>query len=147
MPLRPLVLLLSLLALSAQAQEVLRHAAEVRGLPPDRALAGVPAELEVVVGFIESPSSGTVFVQDETGGTYFRVNPHGAALKVGDRVRLRGKSVPGLYLAGVEAQSYEVIGTGEPPIPVRADYEDLASGRYHYQRVQVEGIGRQLSVP
>ncbi|SKA98409.1 Histidine kinase-, DNA gyrase B-, and HSP90-like ATPase [Prosthecobacter debontii] len=149
MPLRPFILLLALLVLSVQvqAQELLRHAAEVRALPPDRALAGVPAELEVVVGFIESPSSGTVFVQDETGGTYFRVNPHGAALKVGDRVRLRGKSVPGLYLAGVEAQSYEVIGTGEPPIPVTADYEDLASGRYHYQRVQVEGIGRQLSVP
>ncbi|TDU80737.1 histidine kinase/DNA gyrase B/HSP90-like ATPase [Prosthecobacter fusiformis] len=135
------------LALGGQAQEVLTRAAEVRGLPPDVALTGVPVELQAVVGFIESPGGGTVFVQDETGGTFFRASRRVKSLKVGDRVLVKGRSVPGLYLTGVEAQSYDLLGSGEPPVPVPAGYEDLATGRFHYQMVQVEGIGRRLSVP
>jgi signal transduction histidine kinase len=135
------------LALGGQAQEVLTRASEVRGLTPDRALTGVAVDLEAVVGFIEAPVNGTVFIQDETGGTFFRASPRAIALRVGDRVQIKGKSVPGLYLAGVETHSYQVLGSGEPPAPEMASYEDLATGRFHYQRVQVEGIGRRLSVP
>ncbi|MEN3940649.1 sensor histidine kinase [Prosthecobacter sp. SYSU 5D2] len=135
------------LALGGQAQEVLTRAAEVRALSPDRALTGVPVDLQAVVGFIEAPVSGTIFIQDETGGTFFRASPRTIPLRVGDRVHVKGQSLPGLYLAGIVADSYEVLGAGEPPVPAVAGYEDLATGRFHYQRVQVEGIGRRLSVP
>ncbi len=135
------------LAIAGQAQEVLTRAAEVRALTPDRALTGVPVELQAVVGFIEAPGRGTVFIQDETGGTFFRANPRAKILKVGDRVLVKGVSVPGLYLTGVDARSYEVLGAGAPPEPVKAGYEDLATGRFHYQRVVVEGIGRRVSAP
>lgn len=139
--------LLSLLAFSAQGQEVLTRAAQVRALPPDRALESVPVDLEAVVGFIEAPGGGTVFIQDETGGTFFRAPDRTQPMKPGDRVHVKGTSMPGLYLTGIIAQSYEVLGSGDPPVPAPAGYEDLATGRYHYQMVQVEGIGRRLSVP
>lgn len=141
-----IVALLLGLVQHAQAQELLTRAAEVRALPADRAITEVPVELNAVVGYLERPETGTIFIQDETGGTYFR--PPAAEripLRVGDRVRVRGRSVPGLYLTGVEAQSYEVLGRGAPPEAMVANYDDLAEGRYHYQLVRVTGIGRRVT--
>lgn len=126
-------------------QEVLRSAAEVRALAADRAALGVPVELEAVVGYVDAGS--TVFAQDAGGGTFFRGS--GAAGQVfvpGDRVRVRGVTLPGLYLPGIDAREVVRLGGGAPPEPVEADYEDLASGRWHYQRVRVEGVGRRVSV-
>lgn len=126
------------------AQEVLTRAAEVRALPVDRASAGAPVELEVVVGYVEPGS--TVFVQDETGGTFFRPRAgQGAAFLPGDRVRVKGVTVPGLYLPGIDAGEVRLLGKGAPPEPVSADFEDLARGRWHYQLVRVEGVGRRIS--
>lgn len=133
------------LTLVSQAADVLTKASELRALPADQALEAVPVELQAVVGFIEP--GGTVFVQDETGGTYFRSKASEGHLRVGDRVLIKGVSVPGLYLTGVEAKSYEVLGHGAAPVPMPADYEDLATGRYHYQKVLVEGIGRRVFLP
>jgi len=134
---------LLLLAVAGLGQEKLARAAEVRALPADRAAAGVPVELEAVVGYVEPGS--TIFVQDESGGTFFR--GRGAAGRVfqpGDRVRVRGVTLPGLYLPGIDAETVERLGGGAPPEPEAADYEDLASGRRHYQRVSVEGVGRRV---
>lgn len=144
---RWIVFLCLSLALQSPAQEVLRRAGEVRALSPDRAVTGVPVELQAVVGYMEAPVGGTVFIQDETGGTYFRANKAGLPLHVGDKVLVRGLSVPGLYLTGISATSYEILGSGEPPEPLPASYDDLTAGRFHYQRVVVEGIGRRLSMP
>lgn len=140
------VLLLACLggATLAAGQAPLTRAEQVRALPADAAATGVPVELEAVVGLVES--SGTVFVQDASGGTFFRTQPAAAAvLAPGDRVHLRGRSVPGLYLPGIEAETFEVRGRGAPPEAVAAAYDDLVSGRYHYQRVVVEGVGRRVA--
>lgn len=134
-----------LLAVPGLAQEVLRQAAEVRALPADQALNGLPVQLRGVVGFIDAP--GTVFLQDASGGTFFRAKPNANGLKVGDVVEVAGVTSPGLYLTGVEAQTFTVVGQGEPPAAAPASYDDLRSGRYHYQRVRVQGIGRRLSAP
>ncbi len=144
MKLRAVLLLACLgLAAGAHAQAPLTRAEQVRALPADAAATGVPVELEAVVGLVES--SGTVFVQDDSGGTFFRTQPAAAAvLAPGDRVRLRGRSVSGLYLPGIEADRFEVAGRGAPPEAAAAAYDDLVSGRYHYQRVVVEGVGRRV---
>lgn len=132
------------LTATASGQAPLNRASQVRALPADAAATGVPVELEAVVGLVES--SGTVFVQDSSGGTFFRTQPAAAAaLAPGDRVQLRGRSVPGLYLPGIEADRFEVTGRGAPPEAATAGYDDLVSGRFHYQRVVVEGIGRRVA--
>ncbi len=128
---------------AAAAHGQLTHAIDVRTLPLDRATAGERVELRGVIGFIEAP--GTVFVQDDTGGTFFRTKSPLGDLKIGDVVAIKGVTFQGLYLTGIDASEFRVIGSEAPPLPKVATYEDLASGRFHYQRVTVDGIGRGLT--
>ena len=135
------ILFVLLQAVAAHGQ--LTRAIDIRTLPLERAAAGEPVELRGVIGFIESP--GTVFVQDDTGGTFFRTKSPLGSLRAGDVVEVKGTTVTGLYLTGIDAREFRVVDHGAPPAPQIATHDDLASGRFHYQRVQVEGIGRRLS--
>jgi signal transduction histidine kinase len=60
-------------------------------------------------------------------------------------VRVKGRTFPGLYLPGIQDCTYEVLGHQGLPTARAASYDDLVSGRYHYQRVTVEGIVRTVS--
>jgi signal transduction histidine kinase len=123
------------------AEERLGSAIEVRSLDFDRATEEVPVELLGIVIFSDPPS--TAFIQDETAGTFFRLGGRPAP-RPGDLVRVRGVSFPGLYLPGIEGSEFEVLGHEGLPEGKPADYDDLASGRYHYERVRVEGVVRSL---
>ena len=93
---------------------------------------------------IFSDPSGTAFVQDQTAGTFFQF---GTAVppQPGDEVRVKGSTFPGLYLPGIEGAVFEVIR--HPGLPAARDvsYEELNSGRFHYQRVAIKGIVRTVS--
>ncbi len=114
----------------------------VRSLTAEQAKQGVPVKLRATVGFIDAPA--TVFVQDMTAGTFFRTKQPLGSLREGDVVEVRGRSYTGLYVSGVELESLQVLGHGDPPEPRPATYDDLASGRFHYLRVKVEGIVRSV---
>jgi len=101
----------------------------------------LPVDLTGIVIFVDS--GATVFLQDATAGTFFRAI-ESPAPPLGSRVRVRGKTFPGLYLPGIEEATYEVLETATPPPPLNASFEDLSSGRYHYQRVAVEGVIRRV---
>jgi signal transduction histidine kinase len=111
----------------------------------ERAREKLPAELTATVSFVEG-AGGTVFVQDATAGTHLHFKPARSDLRVGDQLKVRGVTMAGLYLPGIEVETAEVLGHAEPPAAVLATYDDLATGRYHYQRVKVEGIGRTMSL-
>lgn len=130
-----------LLATDGRAQ--LTRAIDIRTLPLERAAAGEEVALAGTVSFIDAP--GTVFVQDETGGTFFRTKERLGPIRVGDIVEIKGKTVTGLYLTGIEATEFKITGHSEPPQPQPATFDDLATGRFHYQRVVIEGIGRRLT--
>lgn len=129
-------LLFALLTLRTDAQ--LHTALSVRSLPPDEAKQGLPVELRGTVIFIEGPR-GTVFIQDGTAGSFFRAIDE-ITLRLGDEVEIKGRTAIGLYLPGVEKASYRLLRHGDVPPGTPASYADLLSGRYHYQRVAVEGI-------
>ncbi len=132
-----------LLISSFSAAADLTTAIGIRTLPYERSLEKLPVELTAVVGFVES--GGTVFVQDDTAGTHLHFKPARNDLRVGDRVRVKGVTMAGLYLPGVEVTEIDVLGHESPPAGVSASYDDLATGRFHYQRVIVEGLGRTLT--
>ena len=138
-----LVLMPSALPLMAQEPKgvPMTSAAEVRALSLEAAAEKRPVRLEAVVGFIDLPN--TVFIQDAEAGTFFRPGRTLHQLRVGDRVRLEGVTHAGLYLTGIEATAFEVIGHGAPPEARVASFDDLASGRWHYQRVKVQGVVRR----
>jgi signal transduction histidine kinase len=133
------VLLLS----QAAAQNVFTRAIDIRTLPYERSLAKLPVDLTATVGFVES--GGTVFVQDDSAGTHLHFKPARNDLRVGDRVQVKGITMAGLYLPGVEVTELKSLGHESPPAAVSASYDDLATGRFHYQRVLVEGLGRTLT--
>ncbi len=84
-------------------------------------------------------------MQDETAGTHLHFKPYRNDLHVGDRVRIQGTTTAGLYLPGVDVATLQILGHEAPPTAVPASYDDLATGRFHYQRVIVEGLGRTLT--
>lgn len=133
----------ALLIQGAAAQVPLTRAIDIRTLPYERSLEKLPVELTATVGFVES--NGTAFVQDATAGTHLHFKPPRAGLRVGDRVQLKGTTTAGLYLPGVDVLNLTVLGHEAPPVAMPASYDDLATGRFHYQRVVVEGLGRSLT--
>ncbi len=128
-------------ALLAQGR-VLTTALEVRALTPTEAASGIPAQLRGVVVFIESPSS--VFLQDDTSTTFFRMPARTPPPAVGDEIELKSKTRLGLYLPGLDDSTIRVLGRRELPPGIPAQFDDLYFGRYHYQRVTVEGIVRSV---
>jgi signal transduction histidine kinase len=128
---------------AVQAQTSLTRAIDIRTLPYERSLEKLPVDLTATVGFVES--GGTVFVQDETAGTHLHFKPDRTDLRVGDQVRVKGTTTAGLYFPGVDVTDLQILGHVSPPATVPASYDDLATGRFHYQRVVVEGLGRTLT--
>ncbi len=135
------LLCLVLIASTIPAEAQLTTALELRSLSPEVAESGVAVDLRGVVIFAEA--RGTVFFQDATAGTFFQLKGLTAPAP-GDEIRVRGISYPGLYLPGIQEATLEVLGHPGLPEAVAVSFDDLSSGRYHYQRVSVEGIVRTV---
>ncbi len=129
-------------AAAPAAERVLTTALEVRSLTPAEAERGLPVRLRGVVVFVESTSA--IFVQDATSTTFFRLAPRQRLPSIGDEIDLVSTTRMGLYLPGLADTTYRVVGRRELPPGIAAVYDDLYFGRYHYQRVTVEGIVRSL---
>lgn len=132
---------LVLLASTDLVEAQLTTALELRSLSAEEADTGVAVDLRGVVIFAEP--QGTVFFQDTTAGTFFQLKGQPAP-SAGDEIRVRGISYPGLYLPGIEEAGLEVLGHPGLPEAVPVSFDDLSSGRYHYQRVSAEGVVRTV---
>lgn len=120
---------------------VLTRAIDVRSLSVEDAAKGLPVELRGVVVFFEPAS---VFIQDETSTIYFRPDALGN-LQVGDVVEVKGRTRMGLFLPGIDTSPFTIVGRAPVPPGIPATFDDLASGRYHYRRVAVEGVLRSIT--
>jgi signal transduction histidine kinase len=132
----------SLLLPDLGAQErVITKAIDVRSLSPIEAESGIPVRLRGVVVFVENASA--LFIQDETSTTFFRLAAPPLPA-VGDEIELTSRTRMGLYLPGLGDARFRVLGRSELPPGIPVHYDDLHFGRYHYQRVTVEGIVRSV---
>jgi len=141
-PLVSVSVCLAIFHLASPAHGQLSTALEVRSLSPEQAELRPAVDLKGVVIYSDPPH--TIFIQDGTAGTFFRWNK-GVPPKVGDEVRVRGRAFPGLYVSGIEDATFVPVAHPGMPEPLPATYDDLMSGRLHYQRVAVEGIVRTIS--
>lgn len=135
-----LLLFLPLVAVQSAHAQLLTTALEVRSLSFSEAEQGHPARLRGIVVFIEPAA---VFLQDDTSTTFFRPKRLGA-LRPGDEIEVQGRTRMGLYLPGLGEADFQVRGHRALPDGIPASYDDLASARYHYQRVAVSGIVRSV---
>lgn len=138
-----LQILLSAAWLGQVCSEELKTALAVRSLTAEDAELGVSVDLIGTVIFADPPA--TVFVQDDTAGTFFRLG-RDSAPQPGVQLRIQGTTFPGLYLTGIENAKFEVLGASGLPEAQDATFEDLRSGRFHYQRVKIKGIVRTISL-
>jgi signal transduction histidine kinase len=144
---RLVILLLGALPALAQTLEPARpitSARELRFLAPTNAASLLPVKLRGVVTAVDWRR--TVFLQDETGGSFFSANPAGLALQPGHWIEVAGVSYQGLFVPGLRATNVTILGRRELPAPVPATYDDLLSGRLHYQRVEVAGVVRAVEL-
>lgn len=123
------------------AEPPLTRAIDIRSLSPEQAAQGLAATLRGTVIFVEPT---LVFVQDETAGTYF-LSANLGVLRPGDEVEVTGRTHLGIFLPGLDQATFRILRRGTLPPAIAVSYEDLVSGRYHYQRVAVDGIVRSVT--
>jgi signal transduction histidine kinase len=142
----PGLLGLLLTAAGTQAQPVLTNAAQLRALTVEEARLEHPVKLRAVVTVIGGDLSATIFMQDETGGSFIAGTRSGRGLEPGSHIEVTGKTYAGLFVPGVRASNIRLLGRRELPVPVPASFDDLLSGRLHYQRVEVAGVVRAVAI-
>lgn len=128
-------------ALPAQ-ERTITTALEVRSLTPAEAGSGLRARLRGVVVFVDGP--GAIFLQDETSTTFFRLPAGIKPPAVGDEIEVTSKTRLGLYLPGLDDSEFRVLGRRPLPPGIPAQFDDLHFGRYHYQRVTMQGVVRSV---
>ncbi len=130
---------------AAPAAPTLRSAAEVRRLTRGEAAQGLSVRLDATVTF-NDPDLRLLFVQDETAGIYVEAWRHIHPVKAGDRVVVLGRSSPGAFVPIIDFPRVSVVGHGPMPTPLRIGPNELVSGQYDGQWLEVEGVARAVSL-
>ncbi len=88
------------------------------------------------------------FIQDDTAGIYFYMNPALATgnldLKAGKLVEIDGETSPGEYAPVVTVRQIKVLGKGTFPTAKPVSFEQVASGEEDSQFVEIHGIVRSV---
>ncbi|MEQ1860745.1 MAG: sensor histidine kinase [Chthoniobacteraceae bacterium] len=135
-------LVAALIANAQDAPRLLITARELRALSEEEARLPHPVRIHATVTLVET--NGTAFLRDETGATFIRTQTR-FTLSSGQRIEVEGNTFPGLYVTGIVAKNVTVRGDGELPAPPALNYEQLASGQFHYEWVEVRGIIRAIT--
>ena len=130
------------LILPLAAEEILTSAAQVAEFPGNDPEEQPSVSLEATVTYIDT--SGTVFLADATGATFLSRVKEPSVFKPGQVLSVEGTRLPGLFIGGIIASKTEVIGSTPLPPPRSVNLQELSSGRFHYQLVAMEGIGRSV---
>lgn len=112
-----------------------------------RAISGEEAKLKRpvrVYGVVTLIDQNTAFIQDGDDGTFLHLRPGQADLHPGQIVVAQGGTYAGLYVPGVEPDFVQVVGEDALPTPRVVSFEQLASGVFNYEWVEVRGIVRSF---
>lgn len=134
---------LLLLRADEPALPTLTTARALRSLPAAEAARHYPLHLRATVTLVEPER--TIFLRDDTGATFISWGKNAPDLHAGQLIEVEGETYPGLYLTGIKAKKVTILGEGESPVPRPMDFEQLASGQFHYDWVEVRGIVRSIT--
>jgi signal transduction histidine kinase len=121
----------------------LTNAAQVRSLTGKEAARHVPVHLRgIVIGEAEPGGSGFA-LHDGTAGLYLTSSPEAIAqLHPGDEIEVTGNSDPGWFAPSVVVKTLHQLGVKAIPEPRQVSFEDLLTGRFEAQWVEIKGIVR-----
>ncbi len=80
------------------------------------------------------------FVQDESAGVYVYQAVSASGLRDGIKVRVEGLSLPGLYTPVLNSKKIQILGPAPKPAPQKITIDQLLTGAFDSQWVEVEGI-------
>jgi signal transduction histidine kinase len=129
--------------LAAQAPVTpITSARELRAISGEEATTKRPVRLRGVVTLLDLPR--TAFIQDGSAGTFLHLRAEAPELHPGQLVEAEGVTYPGLYVPGLEPDSLRILGEAPLPAPRPVSYEQLVSGVFNYEWVEVRGIVRRV---
>jgi hypothetical protein len=121
---------------------VLTNIAQVRQL----SAVAAARQLQVKVrGVVTAFNPSSLFVQDDTGGTFVNFKSGAPTVPPGAVIEVEGVSYAGRFVPGITLAQFEVMGHAELPAATAVGFDDLLTARWHYQRVQVHGIVRSVT--
>ena len=122
---------------------LLTNAHQVLALTEKEAASHVPVHLHgIVIGEAELGGSGFA-IQDGTSGLYLTSSPDVVAnLQPGDEVEVTGSSDPGWFTPSVVVKTMRKLGVKKLPDPRQVTLEDLLTGRFEAEWVEIKGIVR-----
>jgi PAS domain S-box-containing protein len=138
---------IALLSTAARGQSSLTNelttAEQVRQLTPAQAALHYPVRLRGVVTFCDA-NNYYYFVQDESAGIYFRLDPSagGPPLAAGQVIGIQGEADPGEFAPVVMARNVQIFGSGTFPTAQSVSFEQIASGQDDSQFVEIQGTVR-----
>jgi diguanylate cyclase (GGDEF)-like protein len=120
----------------------------VHSLPPDRATNKYPVHLRAVLTYYDpyiDPRRGAIFVCDRSGCVFVSIPPRPILpLHSGDLVDISGVTGPGDYASIVDADEIRTVGKSSLPTPRKVSSEDLFSGAYDCDWIEVQGVVRAV---
>lgn len=148
--------LILLAACQLSGAALLTTANEIRALDRDIAATNLPARLEGVITYVSRGGRSSFVVQDRTAGVFVRNQlesnsvaglkidwPDGIdSLERGMRVVVEGVTDAGLLAPVVDMRSLRIIGRGPLPAPKRISLEELNTGAYDSQLVEMDAVVR-----
>lgn len=115
--------------------------AQLRGLTPEDAARALPVH---ITGVVTRCTRNEIYLQEEDNAAFVTPSRDHPLYQLGDYIEVFGATAEGHFIPMVTETSSRLIERRLLPVPVRAGYRDLASGRLDCRWVEVEGVIRSL---
>ena len=122
------------------------NAGQVRELDPEAAGKNIPVRLRGVVTFYDAPLFN-LFIQDNSGGIFVLVVPDiYTNIFAGQEIEVQGVCDKGDYAPIVKASAVHILGEASLPVPRHVSIDQLFTGLYDSQWIEVSGVVRSTTV-
>jgi signal transduction histidine kinase len=138
------ILLVSVLALRADAVEVVTNAVQIRNLTYGEAKRPLPVRMQgVVVTEAGPPGARAVVISDNSAGVYV-LGPTNCFVGIhrDDLLVVGGVTDPGEFAPIIRLKSFKRLGTAPVPNPQEVTFEQMIAGSLDGQLVEVAGVVR-----
>jgi signal transduction histidine kinase len=122
---------------------------QVRQLPAEEAMKGLPVRLRGVISY-RAAGHSLLFLQDATGGIYVHPGQLPVELReltAGVELELEGITAMGRFAPQVEGRGGTVLGAAPLPEPVWVSADQLGDPRHHSQRIELTAVVRSVQAP
>ncbi len=109
----------------------------------DPSTLGRQVRIEGVVTYTDH-AWALLFVQDADDGIFVQMAGQPIDVREGDQVAVEGRTAPGEFAPIIEKPRVTRLGVGRLPVPARPSFEELLTGDWDSQTIEIDGIVRGI---